>query len=365
MTVVHTHSQRVDGRSRRSAARLAVVAGALAASLLATVVAAGPAGAQAAGPGHPEATIFTYDLDSLINKVTSTTGVKLYLSLDASHTPEFSEIGDDVGITLETTSGSESHLWDVTLPSGTFEPTPAGGGTLETGDGLGAYGSVDLTLTPVGAAKTTRCSSSNYTVTRTEKLAGTIAFDSLSTGPHAWGDVGSTTKKFAFDGPTSLAETYGSGCFRTPEPKCSSDFTWDVGANDADISFGGGVGFDGRLTFFASRLVHLSSPADATRVDFVTDSVPDPTLTLSGGGATVKVRTSGAARGSGTVRSSRKAMTTTESCRQGSKAGKDTDFFWKAKFTAGSPTLGVTEQIEGPITLPSNGLTADISRTTS
>jgi hypothetical protein len=311
--------------------------------------------------------VFTYDLDSFVNKVKTTTGTSLYLSLDATHTPEISQFGDDLGITLETRTASETHGWDFTLTGGSFSPTAAGGGTLSSGTGLGPFGAVKLALAPVGAARKTVCSSDNYTVHRTERLTGTLDFKSLSTGPHAWGDVGSATRNFAFDGTTTMDIVYGGGCEAPrPTPTCTSGFSWDVSSSRAAaIDFSGGTPFDGRQSLFAVRSVNLSTPKGATRVDLLLVTVPAPTLTVSGGRATIKIRTAAPASGSGTETSKGAATTSRSTCKSGHTTGHETDTTWSAAFARGPSTLRATGAIEGTITLPATHLTGSIDRTTT
>jgi hypothetical protein len=348
----------------RARSRLLAAAAAFAVFVPAFVAGAGSAQAQSARPSSPASgTLFEQVADLDIAAVTSTTGTKLYLSVNASRVPSLPSI-DSAGVTLETVTADEAHGWNFDIGASAFTTTSSGAATIATGSAFGAYGSLDLTLTPNGTAKKINvCNASNYTLQQPEKVTGSVSFDTLSTGSHSWGDVKATS--FTFPAAFLYSTYTGGSC--TPPPstsKCSADIGWGAANSGFTIDFSGSnTGLNGKPEVFVTRVVDLSTPAHATRVDLVIASSPAPVLTTSGTAAKMKVTTSGSlVHGSGSLQSTAAGSSTTDKCTGGS--GSETETTWTAAFTPGSPTLSATEQIEGTITLPSK-VSGEIDRQTT
>jgi hypothetical protein len=340
---------------------LGALAGAAALVLAGTTSAtATPRGAMAQAKAElaqgPRAeTVSSLDLQSFVAKTTSTTGVKLYVSFDASNVIGFPKY-DSADVILDNLNSSEGHLWSFPIGKRAFVPKSSGAGSFRTGSAFGAYGSVAVTFTPTASKRIEVCNATNYVRDQTERVRGTFFFDSHSTGRHAWGKVGSKTKAFSFKGQTNLFTGYSSGLCtpKTSVGACYSQVSWSATTvtdkpQSKSVTFSGSVG-DGPTDMDATREVNLSAPKRAQRFDFVYGKEPAPVLTTSGQAGTVKVTTAGGSfGGSGTIKSSDGMVQKPTKCKTGTL--KETE--WNvATFTPGASTLRAREQIFGTISLP-------------
>jgi hypothetical protein len=326
-------------------------------------------GHQAAVAARPTSkALFEQDLDLVIAHVKTTTGTKLYLSISAARVPAFPGI-DSADVILETLKAGEAHLWSFPLGPTDFTTTSKGAASLQTASAAGPYGSISLTLTPTGAHKRISvCNANNYTLQQTEKVKGSISFDTLSTGSHAWGTVKVPKAAITFAGGSYLDSTYlGSGtkCTTPPVlPKCSTETSIDWAAVGKTVDFDGSSGSGvPASSIFATRETRLSTPKGATRLDLIDAASPAPKLTTSGKSAEMTVTTSGhLIRGAGTLKSTGSPATLSEKCKGGS--GKATTTTWKKGSFAGSSSFKATEQIFGRIKIPAK-FSTEIDRTTT
>jgi hypothetical protein len=246
---------------------LGALAGAAALVLAGTTSAtATPRGAMAQAKAElaqgPRAeTVSSLDLQSFVAKTTSTTGVKLYVSFDASNVIGFPKY-DSADVILDNLNSSEGHLWSFPIGKRAFVPKSSGAGSFRTGSAFGAYGSVAVTFTPTASKRIEVCNATNYVRDQTERVRGTFFFDSHSTGRHAWGKVGSKTKAFSFKGQTNLFTGYSSGLCtpKTSVGACYSQVSWSATTvtdkpQSKSVTFSGSVG-DGPTDMDATREVN-------------------------------------------------------------------------------------------------------------
>lgn len=352
-SVLAGSSQAASAPPRLSSAAAARLAAAEATSLPHTAAARVAERAEALARPAKGTAEGSDDLQALLSKVTSSTGVPLYLSISATGITGYPKL-DDFGVELETRTGGEAHGWDFPVTTGSFTTTGSGAGTLRSGTDEGAFGSLSLTMAPAGKAKKTEaCNASNYTLEQPEKITGTLDFETHSTGAHPWGDV--TARSFSFAGADLFTPYTGSpSCTPSDAPtKCYSDVDWYTGSS-ITAGVGGGTEPD-EIT--ADRVVKVA-PKGSDRVDVVTAKAPAPKLTTSGSGASMSVTTSGhGATGSGALKSSGAGTTTTFTCI----GGTEHDTTWPATFTSSS--IKVTGQLYAPMTVAPK-TTAGIERIT-
>jgi hypothetical protein len=289
------------------------------------------------------------DLQSSVTQVTTTTGAKLDVSFSATRVPGSPQLGLS-RMTLDTTEGTEGHLWSFPIGTTAFTTTSSGAGSFKTGAAFGAYGSVSVTFTPTASRRIDVCDPYDYTVRQTERMKGKLYFDTRSTGSHAWGKVGSTRRSFAFKGQTYLFTTYvGDECLPIMNVgACYNQVTWTASNKSQTINFSGSTGpGDGSIS--ADRVVHLKTPKGASRLDLVLASAPNPVLSTSGETGTEKVKTSGGTfRGSATIKGP-KASVSIGHCTTGTLT--ETDWVSATTYKA-SPALRAHEEIFGTIKLP-------------
>jgi hypothetical protein len=330
---------------------------------------AGPASAAPrTGPSAaPAKVLIEQSLIAGNDKVTTTTGVKLDLSLDAFRLPNTGATVAGVFVDVATIRDTEEHAWNFrVVGADALKVNSSSSGSLKTGTAIAPYGSVSLSFAKVGTAKRIDvCNASNYTLSQPERVKGTFFFDTRSRGRHAWGKVGSRTTSFKFTGTPALESVYTSnGCQPSTPLACSTDVSWQLEINGGHrVGQAPGVEFYGNslkpATIDALRLQMLSRPMQATRADFVEATSPAPVLITEGTTRTLKVTTSGTRfHGSGALVSRSAGDTSKSKC----KGGTETETTWRAKFTPGASTLSATEQIFGTIKLPKVVGRAQIAR---
>lgn len=259
---------------------------AVAAAAVGTATLAAPA--VAASP-H----VVSTELDSSYATVTSSTGHKLQVEVDAFVQPSAPSDGVAI-VTLSRAigkggnDGEEDHTWMLPIKASDLSATSAGKGALHlSAKELSRFGAIRLTMAPTGAAKTQNCGGAAAASIQHVKVSGTFYFASRSTGADKWGSVGSDNAKrtFHFPGKSELIRYFAGGdkCLNNQDGglgalPCMTMTMWDANSGDADIS-----GFEllGTEIVTGSRMVSLPAPAGAVREDDVVGPMAAPTLSVS------------------------------------------------------------------------------------
>jgi hypothetical protein len=273
-----------------------------------------------------------------------------------------------ISVTGLATSG-KSHEWHFPVPGSALRINAAGNGALEVPPvKILPYGILSLTITPVGEATTDSCEGTPSDKVQKVKLAGSVFFDTKSSGADRWGSVGSrsTKKRFTFTSKSTLTWFYprppgGSSCGGDDDSglPCSGALVWDDASGDADFS---GISTGGVSLIEASRSVQLATPVGATRADDLTGAGPAPVLTTTPGAAdaaendaTLTVTADTNAAGGATIVSATPSQTQTIPC-DGDVTGSTTSAsLWEgATFTNGTAPITVAAEIFGPVSIPNN-----------
>jgi hypothetical protein len=336
----------------RLAARRRTLPALLAVGVLAAV---GATAAPASATPAAAAVMTDVALSSSLTAVTSSTSTKLDVDLYADKsTPQGEPVTESFETDLQTPTYTESHSWSLPIKAPAFTIATSDAGTLDLpAAATGPYGTVNLTITPIGPATRQSCDATDYSLTKPVRLSGTFFFNTNSGGPHKWGTVGSATTKFTFTAGSTVETTYGLGAVACAPPysyPCTSGVTWDAANSSYSISLYGAATSATSGYVDGTRLVKLTTPTGATRYDYAYVTSPAPKLTLlAAGAASVAVTSTAAASGSATLHSTKPATSYTSPCGSGmSEHVKD----WSpATFTNGTPPLSVPEQIFGVISL--------------
>ncbi len=298
--------------------------------------------------------------------VTTSTHHTLKLKVSAS---DFVSLGNpdnspgSIDVQLGTPNGREAHGWIFALAAGSItDHVSTSTGVATTGPHqISPFGRVRLTFSPDGPSSTLKCGKTTV-VTRHVKIAAAMSFDTSS----AWGSVGSYPAKTHFGRGTLRTQYGGAPCPAPAEfTTCVTNVTW--GAQGTPLTLTGGwTRRHGKKhgTITGERVVSLSTPADADRIDLVTLPAPLPKLTDVGGIPTLAVTTSGGQSvGSATLASTTAEHPSKVTCN--STHHHDLQTTWtSASYTNGTTPLAVHEQIEGTLTLPDSATDGYIQRNT-
>jgi hypothetical protein len=343
--------------------RLVRFASALIAITASTVLAgAGTAVAQPAA-----ARIRELNLNSDVARVTTTTGVHLYLQVFANADNQFG--GDSEAQVGLTSANGESHSWDLTsAPHQALTFSDKHGGQLVIKQkAFGGYAAIHLTITPRGKPKTKTCSANSASVHQPVTLKGTVE---VHTHSAAWGTVRADHPKLTFKGFSNIEIDTGrssspcvNGGSNDEKPgRCDGDVEWD-GPSDPDgpggFLNGEGNGEFGLISYFNFRTLDSRRGIEFETNDFVPGTGHPPVLTTTDTGTTqVSVTgagTHGLFTGTATLTSVGQPTTETRSCK-----GKTRE--WKASFEQGANPLTVHNAIGGDFSPKSAATGADFSQ---
>lgn len=312
------------------------------------ILASGSLSARAAVAGPPPESLTL--LSTTPVHVTSSTHKHLLLSLDAvrfSTDPTQSDLhsAGTVSVTLSNLAKTETHEWTFNIGADSFETTTAGDGHLRTGSQVAPYGTVNTAIAAERNAKQ-QCGAGNFQVNHKVAVKGKVALKTHSSGPHRWGTV---------DDVVSLHGTLVGGHGADNEEACSaipcvSGVTWIANKGLLSIS-GQNVARNGKKpasTIDANRLVHLTTPAHATRTDDVSTTAPAPTFSTLNGHKTLSVTTnsSGPAQGDAAL-----SATSHGPYAQGCATGQEKGKLWGARYVTPDLPLTFSEDIFGPLSI--------------
>ena len=251
-----------------------------------------------------------------------------------------------VSLSTPATKTVESHEWQFPVDGAAFEVDDTGAGTLNVpSDQLGPYGTVDLTITPVGSPTTQKCNGNPISQTQKVSLSGTLAFDTLSSGGHKWGSV--TRKTLTASLVSIYATNAGTACVDFNNLPCVVGLVW--GANHGENLNFSGIDTGEKASLIASRTTSLSAPDGATRSDLVSATTKRLSIAQSGSGATLSIVALGNSTGRATIKAG-KPQTDSVNCKVGKKKKIETTTTWsKPKYTNGKKPLVVHEQVFGSI----------------
>jgi hypothetical protein len=329
---------------------------------LAAGVCALPATAASAATLHPTKEFVT---PTVI--VTTTTGAKVHFSVDMLR---------DGGATLDVDLNkgnknySEDHDWSFDV-AGSSLTYANGKGTLLTGKQLGAYGSLRLSFTKKAQA-TRSCQNDNGAPTKVTSvkaaIQGVVAFKARSSvsQPSKWGAVrkGTSTSKyhFGYNYAHYVTSTNGRCGFNPPAPSgnpdCVSGTVWQgpmVGVSSVRLVTGAAQqGYGAELV--GMRMVSLSYPAGAMRMDFIGATAPDPVLDTTGANAVLTVSTTPGSVATGSATLTATAAPTAEPtspCNDSGTAKTESiDDYSTADYANGSTPLTVASMVGDDISVP-------------
>ena len=243
-------------------------------------------------------TVTSYSLGGSPTPVKTSTGKSLHLSVNS-----FEATGDqNISVTVILRSGSysrgESHDWTFQVdPNDLDYNSSTGKGSLNTGNDIMPFGSLNLSFTKTSQSSS-NCPDSGSTTTVKGTLKGTVDFDTQST---SWGTVHATNLAFATPNYVSL----NNSC--TGEPTvpltCSKYISWSSpyqpGGAASAYGFSVTSGGKTKTTISGSRLVYLTNDYSVSRSDYVSDAAPKPTIV--GKKITIKTKSGSRASGSATI----------------------------------------------------------------
>jgi hypothetical protein len=347
--------------------RMAALAGA-------TVVAAAFGGVALSAPAVAATPRVTAtDLDSSLVSFTSSTGHRLVVEVHA-FVQQGAPANDEADITLTQengggTNGTEDHSWMFPIRSTDLDTTTAGQGTLSLSSAeLGRFGSLHLTINPMGKAKTQTCSGSLAALVTPVSLSGKFLFKTLSGGAHSWGAVGSNKRNLdvLFTGKSTLTQILAGGgsCLANESTDaqlpCLNALMWDSSDATVDIS---GYEFPGIDMVTGSRVVSLHGdvPRGSMREDDVVTPVAtpklanvlDPITTLLDGISLIASAHRPAASGTASISSDTAAVRQTVPCGTAGKSESAAAWGGSA-YTNGTTPLSLQPQIYGALHVPDN-----------
>ena len=336
----------------------------LAVAAVTTAVAAIPAAGAGAATLHP-----TKELRTPTVTVTTSTGAKVQLSIDMMRGGGAML---DVDLSKGTRNYAEDHDWSFDV-DGSILSYRDGKGTLLTGKQLGPYGSLRLTFTKVAQA-TRSCRNDNGALTKVTSvkasIKGVVAFKARSSNTQAskLGTVrrGAASAPYHFGGRYAhyISTTNGSCGLSGPPmsgtPDCISGTFWSgpmAGSSTLRVVSGGSEqGFGAEIV--GTRLVSLSYPANAMRMDFIGVNAPDPVMDTSGANPVLSVTTNptGPATGSATLTATAAPTSQPSSaCKAGSTTqSQDISDYESAAYENGSSPLTVASLVGSDITVPNS-----------
>jgi len=288
--------------------------------------------------------------------------LKLSVSDFVSHANPDTSAGS-IDIQLGTPNGREAHGWVFQLTAGSItDHVGTSTGVVTTGaHQISPFGRIRLTFRPDGPSSTLTCGKTTV-ITRHVKVAAAMSFDTAS----AWGSVGSYPGTTSFGRGTLRTQYGGAPCPAPAEfTTCLTNVTWSAQGSPLTLTGGWRLRHGKKHgTLTGERVVALSTPAEADRIDLVTMPAPLPALTDVHGIPALAVTTSGA----GSVGSATLASTTAEhpsrvTCN--STHHHDLQTTWTSgSYTNGTTPLTLSEQIEGALTLPDSATDGFIQRNT-
>jgi hypothetical protein len=328
------------------------------AAVAASAIALPAAGANAAVL-HP-----TKEFTTPTVTVTTTTGVKVHLSIDLLRDGYASM---DVDLNKATRKQAEDHDWTFDV-KGSDLTYSKGKGTLQTGRQFGPYGFLKLSFTKV-AQVSRSCHNDNGAATKVTNVKasvkGTVVFKARSsyTQSSKWGAVryGTSTKPYHFGyNYAHYISTTNGRCgvtFHEPagNPACVSGTLWQgpvAGVSSMRFVTGASQqGFGAQIE--GLRMVSLSYPSNATRMDFVGVTAPEPVLDTSGAQPVLTVSTTSGSAASGSASLTATAAPTAQPDSPCTDAGttktESISDYETADYTNGTAANG-----SAPLTLMSN-----------
>jgi hypothetical protein len=300
-----------------------------------------------------------YDIDTTHStQITTSTGKHLDLDLNGFESPPgCPDCGDpSSGLTLTLSRAGESHGWDMFAepnnpgdPTDIVAPTGSTPGTIDTRSDFEGFGRVQMSITPVGSAKSYSCS--NGTVFETNQkvtLSGTIFFETRSSGPHAWGTLGTRTAPTPVTLTANLETDYNTTCqyINGNFYECQLGTNWTVNMHN-----GVSVGSAGskKTRFHVARDVLVGADKDIQRFDNYTGPLGSATFTRSGHHATVKIKGRGGfSTGTGTIQGTTKG-TKNVACGFGHTKVKVTIAHYKSTYRRGAHPFTVHPQVFGTV----------------
>lgn len=357
---------------RLTYARALAVAAAGVLSVVAGWTVASPAPAAPATP-HLTPRPVSVSLVTSDAKVPTSTGRHLRLELDADQSSGATSAADVV-VTLSDgpIDESETHTWTFPDSPTALKVTSAGNGTLKVpATRISPYGDIAVKITSSGSPTARYCNGRLAEKDQRVKVTGTFLFNTRSSGSQSWGKVGSARKPFTFATPNFLEWSYrpggAQGCAGSKPVPCEAALFWDAPSGDVDVS---GAVINGVALIVGTRIVHLATPARATREDALFATGPTPQLTTTpdpsnpgASNASLPVSGSGAASGSATLTSS--TSSTPEQVPCGTSGGFDSVSQWtQAAYANGTPPLTVGAQVFGPISVTDNAAATILDFTT-
>jgi hypothetical protein len=287
-------------------------------------------------------------------RVRTSTGQRLFLSLNANYDSQFGG-GTDVSVQLTGRNG-ESHSWDRYDASHTeFVFTQSGGGHLVvTSKTLGHYGALSLSITARGKPKTLlRCSATSASITQQVTLKGTVV---VRTHSKVWGAVGRKRSTLTFKGSSNIETDTGrasSACITGGtafgKASCDGQLNWQTPGSTHGVIVGSAPknGKYGTIGFFTSRTVDSRHGIQLETNDFVPVHPLSATLTTNSGTTQVAVSgagTHGLFTGTATLSSSDAPSINKKVCNGKTREWED------ATFTQGANPLTVHDVIGGDFT---------------
>jgi hypothetical protein len=288
--------------------------------------------------------------------VTSSTGKNLLLDVGAIRFSADSTRSDthspgSVTLTLTNPAKTESHAWTFNLSTDSFSTAANGNGHLNSGTQLKPFGQTALTISALHGGVKHSCAADNYQIRHKVALKGSVTLKTHSSGTNSWGNVSldsATFKGTLFGGHGPDNEEACSGY-----PPCVSGISWLATKGNLTLS-GSAVAPKGKSpvsTLDANRLVQITSPAQAIRVDDVTTPAPAPTLSKLNGHKTLSVTTNstGPADGDAALASTGKSP-----YANGCGGGEEKGALWNAAYATADLPLTFSEDIFGPLSISSS-----------
>lgn len=246
-------------------------------------------------------------LASTAKSVTTSTGVKLHLSVSAfkvTTSGATSKATTSVTLATGTAYGvGETHIWNFQIGRSSFTYSASTGkAVLKTGSQMSPYGTMNLTFKR-SSSKTTSCAGGGHITTVSGTLSGIVHF-LTNTGSHGWGNVGSSTHAMSFSTPNRMTLFAGCGVGAQGSILCMVSTSWSAPfvANTSMSGFSVKNGSTTSTTITAGRTKNLSKPGGASRTDVLTAVAPVPTF--SGGKLTIKTKSGTKFTGSAAIMSS-------------------------------------------------------------
>lgn len=350
-----------QGIGTRRAYAMASVMAAFAGTAFAFVPAASAVTPPPTPSPTPSPTVQSVSLQSSQTNVTSSTSKQLLVAVNATQ-------GQIASVTLSngTSAKSESHVWTFQIDSSALTVDSTGRGTLNVpSSALSPFGTMNLTIKPIGNAATQDCHGTPTSKTQPVSLGGTFFFNSLSKGSHAWGTVGKSAGKFTFTATNTVVWTYlnttnPGACFSLGNLPCLPHLYWQA-PTQAVMLIGNSQGSTGAI--FVSRAKSLTTPTGASREDEAFATSKKLALVRNGKAASLTIKAKKHASGSAKLSAKRHTKPSSQHCKLGSKTVTETSTVWgKATYKNGTKPLKVREQIFGAIKVANNHQ-SEISKT--